>query len=65
MKIWTIVNQIVTSHGGELLIESEPGRGTTVTVILPLLVPQPEEATDDNAAANDAEIDNEVAAAIV
>lgn len=61
----SIVDQIVTSHGGELLIESEPGRGTTVTIILPLLAPQPEEATDDNAAANDAEIDNEVAAAIV
>ena len=55
----------MSSHQGTLDVQSEPGRGTTVTVILPLLVPQPEEATDDNAAANDAEIDNEVAAAIV
>jgi signal transduction histidine kinase len=32
----SIVDQIVTSHGGDLLIDSEPGKGTTVTVVLPL-----------------------------
>ncbi|MGI9272498.1 MAG: sensor histidine kinase, partial [Woeseiaceae bacterium] len=61
----SIVDQIVTSHGGELLIESEPGKGTTVTVVLPLVAPQPEEATDEDAAANDAEIVDEAAAATV
>ncbi|MGI9223790.1 MAG: sensor histidine kinase [Woeseiaceae bacterium] len=33
----SIVDQIITSHGGELLIESEPGKGTTVTIVLPLI----------------------------
>jgi len=30
-----IVHRIIESHGGEVKIESEPGRGTTVTIILP------------------------------
>jgi len=30
-----IVKHLVLAHGGELAIESEPGRGTTVRVILP------------------------------
>ncbi|MDJ0939153.1 MAG: ATP-binding protein [Woeseiaceae bacterium] len=33
----SIVEQIVSSHGGELIIESEQGRGTTVTVVLPIV----------------------------
>jgi signal transduction histidine kinase len=61
----SIVDQIITSHGGELLIESEPGRGTTVTVVLPLLAPQTEEATDASAAANDPEVSVEAVAATV
>ena len=61
----SIVDQIVTSHGGELLIESETGKGTTVTVVLPLVAPQPEETSEDDAAANDAEIVDEAAAATV
>ena len=31
-----IVKHLVLAHGGELRIESEPGRGTTVRVALPL-----------------------------
>ena len=40
----SIVDQIVSSHGGELQIESEPGRGTTVTIVLPLISATPIEA---------------------
>ena len=32
----SIVDEIVRSHGGELRVESEVGRGSTFTVILPL-----------------------------
>lgn len=32
----SIVRSIVDEHGGEIGVESEPGRGTTVTVTLPL-----------------------------
>ncbi len=37
----SIVDQIVTAHGGELRIESESGKGTTVTVCLPLRADEP------------------------
>ena len=30
-----IVQKIVEAHGGEILLESEPGRGTTATLLLP------------------------------
>lgn len=36
----SIVDRIVTQHGGELRIESEPGKGTTVTVVLPVNSPE-------------------------
>ena len=32
----SIVDQIVTTHKGELHVDSEPGKGTTITVILPV-----------------------------
>ena len=32
-----IVQQIVNAHGGEIRIESEPGRGSTFTLLLPVL----------------------------
>lgn len=31
-----VVRRIVQEHGGELMIESEPGRGTTARILLPL-----------------------------
>jgi two-component system phosphate regulon sensor histidine kinase PhoR len=31
-----IVKHLVIAHGGELTIESDPGRGTTIRVILPI-----------------------------
>ena len=40
----SIVDRIVTQHGGELRIESEPGKGTTVTVVLPIGTFTPESA---------------------
>jgi len=35
----SIVDQIVTSHHGELQVQSELGKGTTVTVVFPILAP--------------------------
>ena len=70
----SIVDQIVTSHGGELIIESEPGRGTTVTVVLSIVATvsledsQEDEAQDvetqdvEDAAANDPDIEDEQSA---
>ena len=60
----SIVDQIVSSHGGDLRIESEPGRGTTVTIILPLVAAVPVDAAleheaDDVAAAHDPEAANQ------
>jgi two-component system sensor histidine kinase HydH len=31
-----IVQKIVEAHGGEILLASEPGKGTTATVLLPM-----------------------------
>jgi signal transduction histidine kinase len=58
----SIVDQIITAHGGELQIESEPGRGTTVTIVLPLIaaVPieeTPEQEAEEADAANDPEVE--------
>ena len=47
----SIVNQIVTAHHGELLIESTVGKGTTITVELP--IKPPAEAVEKAAVAND------------
>ncbi len=57
----SIVDQIVTAHGGELIIESEHGKGTTVTVVLAIDSIDPEQQSDDaidEAAANDPDIDS-------
>ncbi len=48
----SIVDQIVTAHGGELIIESESGKGTTVTICLPL---RAEEPANDPAPESEAE----------
>ena len=61
----SIVDQIVTAHGGELIIESESGKGTTMTVVLPVIANAPLEESDEteatdaeaDAAANDPEIE--------
>jgi two-component system phosphate regulon sensor histidine kinase PhoR len=39
-----IVKHLVFAHGGQLRIESEPGRGTTVRVTLPLAESSPDPA---------------------
>ena len=39
----SIVDQIVSSHGGTLHIESQPGKGTTITVVLPVVAIKPVE----------------------
>ena len=63
----SIVDQIVTSHGGELIIESEAGKGTTMTVVLPVIATAPvaedeetqqdDGAVEETAAANDPEVE--------
>ncbi|MFY0528223.1 ATP-binding protein [Archangium gephyra] len=32
----SVCRRIITAHGGELSVESEPGRGTTFRVFLPV-----------------------------
>ena len=50
----SIVDQIITSHGGELQIESEVGKGTTVTVVLPVFAaPQEEDSGEAEAVQRD------------
>jgi len=62
----SIVEQIITSHGGELHIESEAGKGTTVTVVVPVMAKLQEGESDevevvqretDVSAANDPDTD--------
>jgi signal transduction histidine kinase len=60
----SIVDQIITSHGGELLIESEQGKGTTVTIVLPLVASMsvedalvPDDEDGETIAANDPDIE--------
>ncbi len=58
----SIVDQIIKSHGGELQIESEPGRGTTVTIVLPLVAAapieeSPEPEAEEAKVANDPEVE--------
>jgi len=43
----SIVDQIVTAHGGELVIESEVGSGTTVTLVLPIVAAATAEDEED------------------
>ena len=49
----SIVDRIVSSHGGEMIIESEEGRGTTVSIVLPLVA----SISDDDDSEDTAEAD--------
>lgn len=46
----SIVDRIVTAHGGELKIESEAGKGTIMTVVLPIKSVAAEAVSDVDAA---------------
>jgi chemotaxis protein histidine kinase CheA len=52
----SIVEQIISSHDGEMIIDSEVGRGTNITVVLPIGVSADavaESAEGEPPAAND------------
>ena len=36
-----LTRKIVEDHGGRIALDSEPGRGTSVRIMLPLLLGQP------------------------
>lgn len=59
----SIVDQIVTAHGGELKIDSEVGKGTAVTVVLPLTIPELHDVVDEGSAAAAAQIATDVSSA--
>jgi signal transduction histidine kinase len=43
----SIVQAIAQAHGGSAVLDSVPGRGTTVTIVVPAHVAPPERGTDD------------------
>jgi two-component system sensor histidine kinase HydH len=43
-----IVQKIVEAHGGEILLESEPGRGTTATLLLPASIAKEDRKGDSS-----------------
>jgi signal transduction histidine kinase len=42
----SVAHSIVLNHNGDLMIESEPGSGTTMTMVFPKPGPKPESADD-------------------
>ena len=60
----SICNDIVRRHGGEILVESEPGEFTEMTIDLPLHPPEPvadepEDETEEELVAEVAEVGND------
>jgi signal transduction histidine kinase len=43
----SIVDEIMRAHGGELVIESEVGKGSTFTILLPIKQPRDIESSED------------------
>ena len=43
-----IVHRVIESHNGEVRVESEPGKGTTVTIFFPVANKDSEQRTTDN-----------------
>jgi signal transduction histidine kinase len=55
----SITHGIITSVGGEITVESEPGKGTAVSIALPIIEPSgrpPSAATGQSETAQEREI---------
>lgn len=49
----TVTKQLAELHGGTLDLESQPGRGTTVTILLPEQGSRPEKSTKHGSRRNE------------
>lgn len=63
----SIVDEIIRSHGGQLHVESQVGRGSTFTVVLPIEQHMPSSGTQDDPTRDDADgngVESELAEAV-